>query len=354
MVPSRHQTTHPSALNPDPTPANWYIVCSSRDLRSKPVAATLAGLPVVLFRDADDKAAAIEDRCAHRNAPLSEGSVIDGRLRCRYHGWEYDGSGQVASVPATRHDPACFSHIRIRSLPVVEQDGFVWAWLGERAPSSVPLPFPRHKERGWTSFVMKTRFQATVDACLENFLDCPHATFVHRYWFRAPTAKPVRATVRTLEDGVAAEFFDEPREKSLVWWGLAPAGGAMKHTDRFIAPSTSRVDYEFPGGLHYIITSSCTPISPRETEVYTVISFRYRKIGSLVRLFFEPLARWIIRQDAKMLSAQRRNIERFGAPAFQSTPADLLGPLIASWRRALAAGTAPPAPGHERHVEIYL
>lgn len=339
---------------PASVPADWYIACRSRDLRSRPRGATVAGAHLVLFRDAAHRAAAIEDRCAHRNAPLSQGRVVEGRLRCPYHGWEYDASGRVSSVPAQREDPACFSDIRIPSWPVVEQGGFVWIWIGSGSPAAAPRAFPHQGEPGWTSFVMHTRFRGTVDSCLENFLDCPHATFVHRYWFRAPTAKPVRATVRTLPDGAAAEFFEEPREKSLVWWTLAPARGGMKHTDRFIAPSTSRVDYEFPGGLHYIITSSCTPVSAAETDVYTVITFRYRRIGALVRLFFEPLSRWIIRQDARMLGAQLANMERFGGPAFRSTPADLLGPLIASWRRALATGAPPPAAGHERHVEIHL
>ncbi|MGZ5225736.1 MAG: hypothetical protein ACXWCS_16365, partial [Burkholderiales bacterium] len=205
-----------------------------------------------------------------------------------------------------------------------------------------------------TRFVMKTRFKATVEACLENFLDCPHATFVHRYWFRSPTSRPVRAVVKTLEDGAVAEYFEEPRERSVVWSLLAPKAGQMEHTDRFIAPAMSRVDYRFPGGLHYIISSSCTEVGPAETEVYTVITFKYGRIGPLIRLYFEPLSRFIIAQDVKILDAQQRNIARFGGPRFSSTRADLLGPHIAAWRRALRGGTAPPSAQVARHVEICL
>jgi len=201
---------------------------------------------------------------------------------------------------------------------------------------------------------MKTRFKAPVQACLENFLDCPHATFLHRYWFRAPTAKPVRARVRTLADGVEAEFFEEPRERSFVWWLLAPRRGGMRHVDRFIAPRTSFVEYEFPNGFRYTITSSCSAIDGCTTDVYTVISFRYPGLGWLVRLAFEPLARRIIRQDVQMLEAQYANIARFGEPRFANTRADLLIKHIAAWRGALARGEQPPAAGEQYDVDIRL
>jgi phenylpropionate dioxygenase-like ring-hydroxylating dioxygenase large terminal subunit len=242
----------------------------------------------------------------------------------------------------------------IRSYPTLEQQGFAWVSLDDPAPVLAPLEFPNFGAPGWTHFTMKTVFRAPIDACLENFLDLPHATFLHRYWFRAPTAREVKAKVRTLADGAEAEFFEEPREKSLVWWLLSPRGGAMRHTDRFIAPRTSRVDYAFEGGLHYVITSSCNPIDARLTQVYTVISYRSPRMGWLVRLFFEPLARRIIRQDVDMLESQYANIDRFGGPAFAATHADLLGPHIGHWRRALASGAPPPAAGEERDVVIRI
>lgn len=339
-----------------PTPAGWYLVCRSNALKRSPLGLRVAGRHLVLFRDENGRPAALDDRCAHRNAPLSAGTVQGGCIRCPYHGWEYTAQGAVARIPALPVSED-LAHIRIAHYVVEEKQGFVWVWL---APAMQPAPktgapeFAHFKEPGWTSFVMHTRFVGSVEACLENFLDCPHASFVHRYWFRAPTAKAVRAVVRTLSDGAQAEYFEEPREKSLVWWALAPATGSMRHTDRFIAPHTSQVDYAFPGGLHYTITSSCTPVLADETQVTTVISFRYKKIGFLVRLFFEPLSRWIIRQDVNMLRLQTHNMRRFGKPDFRSTRADLLGSHIAAWRRALARGEPLPQEATHPDVDIYL
>lgn len=332
----------------------WQIACLSREIKRRPIRVELAERALVLFRDGQGKVAALEDRCAHRNAPLSLGRVCEGRLQCAYHGWEYDAEGRVVNIPALPVGASKPLQMRVTKYAALEQDGFVWVILADSAPELAPPRFPHLNERGWTSFIMKTRFRATVEACLENFLDCPHATFVHRHWFRSPTAQTVKATVTTLEDGAVAEYFEEPRKRSVVWSLLAPRRGQMQHTDRFIAPATSRVDYRFPGGLHYIISSSCTAVSADETEVYTVISFKYGRLGPLVRLYFEPLSRFIIKQDVEVLAAQQNNIARFGKAHFASTQADLLGPHIVAWRRALRTGSAPPAAGAQQHVEIRL
>ena len=67
---------------------HWYVACQSKELRKKPLARTVVGLPLVLFRDAEGRAQALLDRCPHRNAPLSLGRVTnEGRLECAYHGW---------------------------------------------------------------------------------------------------------------------------------------------------------------------------------------------------------------------------------------------------------------------------
>lgn len=333
----------------------WVIACRSRELKAGRALGIVAERrALALFRDARGAPVALEDRCAHRNAPLSLGKVMNGCLACAYHGWRYDAQGRVVEVPALPVADAKRIEHSVRRYPACEQDGFIWVAVDSAHPAGPPLAFPHLGEPGWTSFTMKTLFRAPVEACLENFLDVPHATFLHRYWFRAPTGREIRAVVRTLEDGAEAEFFDEPRERSLVWWLLAPRGGAMRHVDRFIAPRTSRVDYEFPGGLQYVITSSCTEIDERRTQVYTVISFRFPRLGALVRLVFEPLSRRIIRQDVDMLGAQYANVDRFGGPLFTSTRADLLGRLIVDWRRARAEGTAPPAAGEVHDVVIRI
>lgn len=343
--------------NPDAGPAarlassplalreHWYIAARSRELRRKPLACTLLGEPIVLFRRDDESPAALEDRCAHRNLALARGCVRRGTLECAYHGWRYDAAGRCVDIPALAGN-GDRPDIRIRSYPACEADGFVWVHLGVDAPSGPPRPFPHYREPGWTSFLLVNRFQAGAHACLENFLDCPHTVYVHTGWFRSKRPREQRAKLRDLPDGYEAEFVDERNAQSVVSRLLFPRGSRMTHTDRFLMPTTSRVDYGFGDDRHYVITSQCTPITEAETMVYTMVTFRFDRrglLGPLVRLYFEPIARQIIRQDVAILRAQSMDIRRFGSPRFRSTPADLIGPqILRLWRAEVRPGSTAP------------
>ena len=332
----------------------WYIACPSRRLRRKPLAVTLMSQGFVLFRTTDGCPVALENRCAHRGMPLAEGSIHNGWIQCPYHGWCYDRSGKAVRVPARPAGDGCRPSESVRSYACLEQDGYVWICPGEHPVMEKPLRFPQQGSPGWSTFRMYNRFEAPVESCLENFLDCPHATFVHRSWFRSPTNREVRCQVRALDDGAVAEYFDEPREQSLVWSLLSPARGEMQHTDRFIAPATTRVDYVFSEDRHYTITSSCTPVSEDLTDVYTVISFRYRRITPLLRLLFEPLSRRIIAQDVKTLRLQHRNLARSKQHSFRIIEQDVLLPHIRRWRNSLAEGKQPAGRSEPYDVRIVV
>lgn len=329
----------------------WYIVATESAVRKKSQAVQLFERHFVVFVADNGKISALVDCCPHRNVPLSGGRVVGGKIECPYHGWQFDGEGKLAHIPAT---PTCCPNVAVSSVHCMVQDGYVWLCVGEPVQEK-PLPFAYVHEAGWTTFRMSKRFHAPVSQCLENFLDCPHAVYVHHGWFRSPTQQKLNAIVRTLADGAEVEYLNEPRQKSVVWHMLQNSDSQMRHIDRFIAPNTSRVDYIFSDKKRYIITSSCTPISDTETQVYTVISFQYGWLNPLIRLFFEPLSHLIIEQDIRMLKRQHDNIARLGGKArFYRSEADLLLPEIEAWRTALDNNTPPPSAGREWQRELYL
>ncbi len=312
----------------------WYIAAEARRLGRRPLGVTVLGRPLALFRRADGQPAAVLDRCAHRNAPLSHGRVDRGCLECPYHGWRYDGDGRCVEVPSFPADCTPPSRARVPALPAVESDGYIWVYPGDGPPPAAPFRFPHFGERGWTSFSMVTRFPAGAFACAENFLDCPHTVFVHQGWFRSRNAGEVRARIRRGADWVEAEFLGERDAESVVSRLLFPSSRPMVHTDRFLLPATTRVDYRFSPDRQFIITSQCTPVTAGETEVYTRITFRFGRIGPLVRLVFAPLSRRVIRQDVDILRLQTENLARFGRPHPTRVATDLLGPQIwRLWRR---------------------
>jgi len=330
----------------------WYIAAPASELRRRPMARVLMGERIVLFRDEAGRAHALEDRCAHRNMALSHGTVVDGRLECSYHGWRYDGGGACVHVPSLGAD-ARLPRLCVRAFATHESDGYVWIHPGRATPAAAPFHFPHCGERGWTTFRMRTRFDGSVENCLENFLDCPHTVYVHSGWFRTKDTREVRAITRELDDEVEVEFQEEPVNKSLAFRVFAPRAKRLRHTDRFIMPNISRVDYDFGPDHHFIITSQCTPIGDHETEVYTVISLRFGRIGGLVRLAFEPMCRKIIRQDVDVMRVQSAQIRHFGGPQFRHVETDLLGLRIQAMRRRAAHPEMAHQPREtEREIRI--
>lgn len=327
----------------------WYIAAECRLLKRRPLASVILGESVVVFRDDEGRVGALEDRCAHRNAPLSAGWVSNNCIQCPYHGWRYDALGSCTHIPSLGEGVKLPRHT-VRSYPAQEQDGYVWVYMGEGKPTTTPFEFPQVGERRWVTFRMRTRFQTDVEACLENFLDCPHTAYVHKGWFRTHDISQLKAYVRT-RDGVAeAEFENEPVSDSVITRFFYPHGRKPRHTDRFIMPSVSRVDYEFGPDRHFIISSACTPVNDSETQVYTVITFCFGHIAPVVRLVFEPMARRILRQDVDILTMHGEQMRKLGGPRYAHVETDLLGLEIQRMRRRCERGEAPQQQEVERAV----
>ncbi len=331
----------------------WHIACLLKDIRKKPKAITLFSKHIVVFLDDTGTPCAIEDRCAHRNMPLHCGKVIHGELQCPYHGWRYNSQGEVTHIPTAIKD-SIKHKAKIPTYPCLEQDGYIWVCMSGQPTEKKPPLFKSLKQAGWTSFRMQTQFNSTVENCLENFLDVPHAAFIHKFWFRASDKKIVRAVVNELDDGAFAEYFSESRKNSLVFGFLSNRKTSLKHTDRFIAPSMSKVDYRFSDNRHYIISSFCSPQTDTITNVFTVITFKYGIFSPLIRCIFEPISRIIIKQDVKALAKQQANIDKFGEEKFTWIPQDILRPSIIRWRNSIKQGKTYKPSTEAKEIDLHI
>ena len=313
--------------------SHFFIVAQSHQLKlGQPLQVRLGERHLALFRDQTGAPMAVEDRCAHRNAPLSAGWVEDGCLRCPYHGWSYDGAGKCRSIPALETPP----QVQIPSFTCRESQGFIWCCPGR--PAHEPHHFPHLGDKGWSTFVMESHFAATEEACLENFLDCPHTVFVHGGWFRSRSAqRPVQARISRDASSAWVDFEEDAAASPSVISRLLFPKDKLQHRDRFLLPAISRVDYRFSASRHYIISSQCSSHGKDGTRVWTVMTSRH-PLGPFLRLFYEPLSRLVIRQDLDILKLQANNIARFGGPRFTDCDADLLGPHIRALRQAAREG----------------
>lgn len=167
----------------------WYGAVWAKDLADEPRGLRILNKPIVLFRTADGGVAVMDDLCPHRFVPLHLGKVIDGtRIRCAYHGLEFDGSGACVHNPHTtgRIPPAA----KVKSYDAVERHGMVWVWLGDRradpalipdlspldADGTPPVSGPHYVQTGAPfSIVMKANYVLIG----ENLLDLSHACVLH-------------------------------------------------------------------------------------------------------------------------------------------------------------------------------
>jgi vanillate O-demethylase monooxygenase subunit len=156
----------------------WYVAAWSNEVSREPVARTICEIPIVLYRTQAGLTVALEDRCAHRAYPLSVGRVVGDSIRCGYHGFEYGADGMCTRVPAQSTIPqrAC-----VRSFPVVEKDGWIWVWTGDRdLAASNPVPDTHWmNDPAWATVTHSVRFDCRADLIHDNLLDLTHESFLH-------------------------------------------------------------------------------------------------------------------------------------------------------------------------------
>ncbi|HXZ18034.1 MAG TPA: Rieske 2Fe-2S domain-containing protein, partial [Roseiarcus sp.] len=102
----------------------WYATVPTDALKAGPKPFRLLGEDIVLFL-AGDPPAALKDRCLHRSAKLSKGWVKDGRIVRGYHGWRYDGSGRLRTIPQLPPDQAV-PDACVQSFHARDRYGYVW------------------------------------------------------------------------------------------------------------------------------------------------------------------------------------------------------------------------------------
>jgi 5,5'-dehydrodivanillate O-demethylase oxygenase subunit len=152
----------------------WHPVYRSQDIDlgwAKPI--RILGEDFTLYRGENGSPCVVAFRCAHRGAQLSVGWVEGECIRCRFHGWKYDGSGQCVEQPAEKESFA--AKVRVRACPTQEYLGLIFAYFGEGDAPPMPRYPDFEKDDVWVeTYVRPCSYLNNVES------DPIHVPFTHR------------------------------------------------------------------------------------------------------------------------------------------------------------------------------
>jgi len=160
----------------------WMPAVQSTELADAdgdPLRVRLLGENLIMFRDTSGRIGLLANSCTHRGASLFYGRNEENGLRCVYHGWKYDVTGQCVDMPSEPAESNFKDKIKQRSYPCMEKAGMIWAYMG---PSSPPPPMPDFEWTGLpddqyavTPFLRECNWMQA----LEGDIDTSHLYFLH-------------------------------------------------------------------------------------------------------------------------------------------------------------------------------
>ena len=244
------------------SPNGWFSVGACADLAPgdvRPV--SYLGRDLVLFRGEDGAARVFDAYCPHLGANLGVGGRVCGDgIACPFHGWRFDGGGQLVEVPGVDRRPRATA----RAWPVCERNGriFVWHHVGGVPPSYEVIGY-RPDESGWTPWRSNSyRVRVHVQDLTENIIDRSHFSAVH------DMATPESSQFDVRFDGSSMVV-----EQSLKVTAVDVSGYEVQTTSTTCGPGIVAVEVsQDPIEMLTYITQ--TPIDEELTEVNLCFSMK--------------------------------------------------------------------------------
>jgi phenylpropionate dioxygenase-like ring-hydroxylating dioxygenase large terminal subunit len=160
----------------------WIPALLARELPEDdcaPVRVKLLGERLIAFRDSKGRYGLMDEFCAHRGVSLWFGRNEEGGLRCPYHGWKYDYTGQCVDVPSEPEESGFASKIKLRAYPLVKVGDILWTHMGDKE-NRPPLP-------AWEfcnvpddqTYTSKRWQECNWLQAMEGGIDSSHVSFLH-------------------------------------------------------------------------------------------------------------------------------------------------------------------------------
>jgi phenylpropionate dioxygenase-like ring-hydroxylating dioxygenase large terminal subunit len=233
-----------------------------------PVRVKILSERLVAFRDSEGRYGLIDEFCAHRGASLWFGRVEECGIRCAYHGWKYDVTGQCVEVPSEPENSNFARKVKLTSYPLVKVGDILWTYLGapERQPELPEFEFARvAAEQTYTS---KRWQESNWLQALEGGIDSSHVSWLHSGGLKSdPLFKGAKGNEYNLND--LRPFFEVAESEGGLFVGArrnAEDGKYYWRITPWVMPSFTMVP---PRGDHPVHGHFWVPIDDYDTWVYT-------------------------------------------------------------------------------------
>jgi vanillate O-demethylase monooxygenase subunit len=303
----------------------WYVACMPHEIDDKPLGRTVCNERMVFFRGPEGQAAALEDWCPHRGAPLSLGHVVEGRLVCGYHGLEMGCDGKTVAMPGQR----VRGFPPIRHFPVIERYGFVWVWPGDAARAD-PARLPHlawAEDPGWTYGGGMYHVRCDYRLMIDNLMDLTHEKYVHATSIGQKELDEV-VPQTTTEGDVVITKREMPGVKAPPFWQAAMRGNGHDpeatvdrwQRCRFVPPSNVFIDvgvalaghggFEAPAEVKTsgIVVDLITPETETTMWYFWGLARNFRPADKALTASIREAQGKVFQEDLEMLESQQRNL----------------------------------------------
>jgi phthalate 4,5-dioxygenase len=160
----------------------WIPAAKSSELKpdGTPMRLLLLGEKLVAFRDSSGRVGVMDHLCPHRNASLVLGRNEEDGIRCIYHGWKFDVTGQCVDMPSVPAHQCFKEKVKARAYKAADRNGILWVYMGPRQDDPPPLPMVEatllDEEHVDLSFMMRS---CNWMQALEGDIDTSHFGFLH-------------------------------------------------------------------------------------------------------------------------------------------------------------------------------
>ena len=144
-----------------------------------PVRVKLLSERMIAFRDSDGRYGLMDEFCAHRGASLWFGNNEVGGLRCAYHGWKYDVTGQCIEVPSEPDNSSFCTKVKLTAYPVIRVGDVLWTYMGDPATQPEPPEFEWVTVPSEQTYTSKRWQESNWLQALEGGIDSSHVSWLH-------------------------------------------------------------------------------------------------------------------------------------------------------------------------------